>query len=271
MKITKLTPIIRRLTAGNSNMFTGPGTNTYLLGENEVTVIDPGPPMVSHIEDLIAITGKSLKQILITHTHPDHSPGASILKKMTGVPVFGLSTESSRKMDEEIEIDKMLNHGDEIKTSEYSIEVIHTPGHASNHLCYFLIDENTLFTGDHIMEGSTVVIAPPDGNMSKYLESLELLKEYPIKTIAPGHGDLIQDPMSIVDATIEHRLNREKKVIKKLEKLGSASIDELVNDVYDDVASFLHPIAKWSLEAHLIKLMENKVVSKNKQDYVLIE
>ena len=121
------------------------------------------------------------------------------------------------------------------------------------------------------MEGSTVVIAPPDGNMSKYLESLELLKEYPIKTIAPGHGDLIQDPMSIVDATIEHRLNREKKVIKKLEKLGSASIDELVNDVYDDVASFLHPIAKWSLEAHLIKLMENKVVSKNKQDYVLIE
>ncbi len=271
MKITKLTPIIRRLTAGNSNMFTGPGTNTYLLGEKEVTVIDPGPPMASHIEDLMSITDKSLKQILITHTHPDHSPGASILKKMTGVPVFGLSTESSRKVDEEIEIDKMLNHGDEIKTSEYSIEVIHTPGHASNHLCYFLIDENVLFTGDHIMDGSTVVIAPPDGNMTEYLQSLKLLKEYPIKTIAPGHGDLIQDPMSLVDATIVHRLNREKKVIKKLEKLGSASIDELVNDVYDDVASFLHPIAKWSLEAHLIKLVENKIVSKNKQQYDLIE
>ena len=166
-------------------MFTGPGTNSYLLGENEVTVIDPGPPMVNHIEDLISLTGKSLKQILITHTHPDHSPGASILKEMTGVPLYGLTTESSRKRDEEIDIDKILNHGDQIKTSEYSIEVIHTPGHASNHLCYFLIDENTLFTGDHIMEGSTVVIAPPDGNMREYLESLELLREYPIKTIAP--------------------------------------------------------------------------------------
>ena len=139
MKITKLTPIIRRITAGNSNMFTGPGTNSYLLGENEVTVIDPGPPMVNHIEDLISLTGKSLKQILITHTHPDHSPGASILKEMTGVPLYGLTTESSRKRDEEIDIDKILNHGDQIKTSEYSIEVIHTPGHASNHLCYFLL------------------------------------------------------------------------------------------------------------------------------------
>ena len=271
MKITKLTPIIRRITAGNSNMFTGPGTNSYLLGDNEVTVIDPGPPMVNHIEDLISLTGKSLKQILITHTHPDHSPGASILKEMTGVPLYGLTTESSRKRDEEIDIDKILNHGDQIKTSEYSIEVIHTPGHASNHLCYFLIDENALFTGDHIMDGSTVVIAPPDGNMSEYLESLKLLKEYPINTIAPGHGDLIQDPIAIVDATIEHRLKREQKIIEKLKKLGPASVDGLVNDVYDDVASYLHPIAKWSLEAHLIKLMENKVVSKNKQDYLLIE
>ena len=190
---------------------------------------------------------------------------------MTGVPLYGLTTESSRKGDDEIDIDKILNHGDQIKTSEYSIEVIHTPGHASNHLCYFLIDENTLFTGDHIMDGSTVVIAPPDGNMNEYLKSLELLKEYQIKTIAPGHGDLIQDPMEIVNATIEHRLKREQKIIEKLEKLGPASVDELVNDVYDDVASFLHPIAKWSLEAHLIKLIENKVVSKNKQDYVLIE
>ena len=107
MKITKLTPIIRRLTAGNANMFTGPGTNTYLLGEKDVTVIDPGPPMVNHIEDLISLTGKSLKQILITHTHPDHSPGAIILKEMTGVPLYGLTTESSRKRDEEIDIDKI--------------------------------------------------------------------------------------------------------------------------------------------------------------------
>ncbi len=271
MKITKLSPIIRRLTASNSNMFTGPGTNSYLLGNDEITIIDPGPPIIDHIDDLISIAGSSLKQIVITHTHPDHSPGAHILKDKTGIPLFGLTTESSRQRDERIDLDKTLHHGDQIKTTEYTLEVIHTPGHASNHLCYFLTDEKTLFTGDHIMEGSTVVIAPPDGNMNEYIQSLELLRDYPIEIIAPGHGDLIKDPMTEVNKIIEHRLSREQKVIEKLEKHGPVCIDELVNDVYDDVASFLLPIAKWSLEAHLIRLIENKIVSKNKQDYVLIE
>ncbi len=271
MKTIRLSPIIRRITANNSNMFTGPGTNSYLLGDQEISIIDPGPALIDHIDDLISISGSYLKQIIITHTHPDHSPGASILKEKLGIPILGLTTESSLERDEPIDIDQQISHGDFIQTNEYTLEVIHTPGHASNHLCYLLKEENILFTGDHIMQGSTVVIAPPDGNMTEYLHSLNLLKEYNISKIAPGHGELIHDPIKIIDSIIEHRLGREKKVLEKLNKIGPSTIDELVIEVYDDVSAILHPIAKWSLEAHLIKLNENKKVAKNRQLYSVVE
>ena len=271
MKTTRLSPIVRRITANNSNMFTGPGTNSYLLGDQEISIIDPGPPLIDHIDDLISISGNYLKQIIITHTHPDHSPGASILKQKLGIPILGLTTASSLERDDPIDIDQEISHGDLIQTNEYTLEVIHTPGHASNHLCYLLQEENILFTGDHIMQGSTVVIAPPDGNMTEYLHSLNLLREYTISKIAPGHGELIHDPIKIIDAIVEHRLGREKKVLEKLNKIGPSTMDELVIEVYDDVSAMLHPIAKWSLEAHLIKLNENKKVTKNRQLYSVVE
>ena len=261
MKTIRLSPIVRRITANNSNIFTGPGTNSYLLGDQEISIIDPGPALIDHIDDLISISGSYLKQIIITHTHPDHSPGASILKEKLGIPILGLTTESSLERDDPIDIDQQISHGDFIQTNEYTLEVIHTPGHASNHLCYLLKEENILFTGDHIMQGSTVVIAPPDGNMT----------EYNISKIAPGHGELIHDPIKIIDSIIEHRLGREKKVLEKLNKIGPSTIDELVIEVYDDVSAILHPIAKWSLEAHLIKLNENKKVAKNRQLYSVVE
>ena len=184
---------------------------------------------------------------------------------------MGLTTESSLERDEPIDIDLQISHGDLIKTDEYTLEVIHTPGHASNHLCYLLKEEDILFTGDHIMQGSTVVIAPPDGNMAEYLYSLNLLKEYTISKIAPGHGELIHDPIKTIDATVEHRLGREEKVLEKLRKIGPSTIDQLVIEVYDDVSAILHPIAKWSLEAHLIKLNQNKKVAKNRQLYSVVE
>ena len=271
MKTIRLSPIVRRLTASNSNMFTGPGTNSYLLGDEEISILDPGPALIEHIDALISISGNALKQIIITHTHPDHSPGARILKEKLGVPLLGMTTESSLERDEPIDIDQEISHGDLIKTNEYTLEVIHTPGHASNHLCYLLKDENILFTGDHIMQGSTVVIAPPDGNMTEYLNSLNLLNEFNIDKIAPGHGEIIHDPIKIINATIEHRLGREEKVLEKLNKIGPSTIDELIIEVYDDVSAMLHPIAKWSLEAHLIKLNENKKVAKNRQLYSVVE
>ena len=193
------------------------------------------------------------------------------MKEKLGIPILGLTTASSLERDDPIDIDQEISHGDLIQTNEYTLEVIHTPGHASNHLCYLLQEENILFTGDHIMQGSTVVIAPPDGNMTEYLHSLNLLREYTISKIAPGHGELIHDPIKIIDAIVEHRLGREKKVLEKLNKIGPSTMDELVIEVYDDVSAMLHPIAKWSLEAHLIKLNENKKVTKNRQLYSVVE
>ncbi|MEY8242147.1 MAG: MBL fold metallo-hydrolase, partial [Gammaproteobacteria bacterium] len=160
----QITPLVRRITAGNPGMFTGPGTNTYLIGDEEVTVIDPGPALHEHIEAIIQASA-NIKQILLTHTHPDHSPGTRLLQDNIGVPVFALITESSKDQDITFTPERILIDGEIIANEYYSIEVIHTPGHASNHLCYLLKDEKLLFTGDHIMDGSTVVIASPDGSM----------------------------------------------------------------------------------------------------------
>ena len=181
----QVTPLVRRITAGNSGIFTGPGTNTYLIGNDEVTVIDPGPALPAHIE-AITQTSSHIKQILLTHTHPDHSPGTKLLQDKIGVPVFALITDSSKDQDTTFTPERILSDGETLTSKDYSIEVIHTPGHASNHLCYLLKQEKLLFTGDHIMDGSTVVISPPDGNMQEYIDSLLKLKNYDLNKIAPG-------------------------------------------------------------------------------------
>ena len=199
MTITELSPLVRRITAGNSSVFTGPGTNTYLVGKEEITVIDPGPAMPEHIENIAKACGDDIKQILVTHTHPDHSPGAKLLHQRTAAPVMGMYALHKQTQDKTFKANKVLEDGDEIREIEYTLKAIHTPGHASNHLCYLLEEEKMIFTGDHIMEGSTVVIGPPDGNMKQYIESLEKLKQFDISMIAPGHGNLMKDPKSVVD------------------------------------------------------------------------
>ena len=265
----QVTPLVRRITAGNSGIFTGPGTNTYLIGNDEVTVIDPGPALPAHIE-AITQTSSHIKQILLTHTHPDHSPGTKLLQDKIGVPVFALITESSKDQDTTFTTERILSDGETLTSKDYTIEVIHTPGHASNHLCYLLKQEKLLFTGDHIMDGSTVVISPPDGNMQEYIDSLLKLKKYDLNKIAPGHGELMDDPYTAVEWIVQHRMERESKVIETLQLQKSGDLDTLVRDVYSDVDPILHPIAKWSLESHLIKLINDGVAKRTNNKFIYI-
>ena len=265
----QITPLVRRITAGNPGMFTGPGTNTYLIGDEEVTVIDPGPALHEHIEVIIQASA-NIKQILLTHTHPDHSPGTRLLQDNIDVPVFALITENSKDQDITFTPERILIDGEIIANEYYSIEVIHTPGHASNHLCYLLKDEKLLFTGDHIMDGSTVVIASPDGSMQDYIDSLAKLKEYDLNKIAPGHGELMDEPYAVVDWIIKHRFERESKVIDVLKQHNSGDLNTLVKDIYADVDPVLHPVAKWSLESHLVKLINEGVVTRKNDKFFYI-
>ena len=266
-EIVQISPLIRRITAGNASVFTGPGTNTYLIGKEEITVLDPGPAMDSHIDAITSAEGK-IKQIVVTHTHPDHSPGVRLLQERLDVPAYGMLTETSKGQDRSFKPDKILKDGDMFEETEFTLKVVHTPGHASNHLCYILEEEEFIFTGDHIMNGSTVVIGPPDGNMKQYLDSLEKLKQFKLSKIAPGHGEVLDSPYEVAEWIINHRLQREEKVATALKEATKGNPETLVSRVYDDVDSSLFPIAKASLLAHLIKLEEDNVASKEGDDYV---
>ena len=266
-EVVQISPLIRRITAGNASVFTGPGTNTYLIGNEEVTVLDPGPAMDSHIDAITSASDK-IKQIVVTHTHPDHSPGVRLLQERLDIPAYGMVTETSKGQDNSFKPDKILKDEDTFEESEYTLEVVHTPGHASNHLCYILKEEEFIFTGDHIMNGSTVVIGPPDGNMKQYLDSLEKLKQFKLSKIAPGHGEVLENPYEVAEWIINHRLQREEKVASALKEATKGNPESLVKKVYDDVDSSLFPIAKASLLAHLIKLEEDNVASKEGDDYV---
>lgn len=267
-KVVQITPLVKRITAGNSSVFTGPGTNTYVVGNREdLTVVDPGPALLEHIQTIVS-SFSNLSRIVVTHTHPDHSPGVSLLQDKVNIPAYGLITETTENQDASFKPAKMLTHGEVIKAKDHTLEIIHTPGHASNHLCYLLREEKLLFTGDHIMNGSTVVISPPDGNMQDYLDSLKKLKDYDLDNIAPGHGELLSNPHSVADWIIQHRLEREEKVIEAIKKAKRGNPDSLVEAVYDDVDSSLFPIAKWSLEAHLIKLENDNRVYKEGNKFI---
>ena len=253
--------LIKKITAPNPSVFTGQGTNTYLIGNKDITLIDPGPNIQEHIDEIIKLGDGNIKRIVVTHTHTDHSPAALPISKILNVPMYGrLVDGDSSWEDETFSPDVVLKDLDKIETEEYILQAIHTPGHASNHFCFLIKNLNCLITGDHIMDGSTVVIGPPDGNMDDYLNSLKRLLTLKIDFFAPGHGNFMYEPEKTIQSIIRHRLARESKTIRKLEDFGKNKIDDLVKYVYDDVPEQLHPIAKFSLEAHLIKLIgENKV------------
>ena len=256
--------LIKKITAPNSGVFTGEGTNTYLIGKEDLTLVDPGPNIKEHIDKIIQVAQGKIQRILVTHTHTDHSTAALPISKVLKVPMYGRLVDGESSWEDETFIpDVVLNDGDLIETNEYTLEVIHTPGHASNHLCFLIKELNCLLTGDHIMDGSTVVIGPPDGSMQDYLESLDKLHSYKIDSLAPGHGNYMHEPKKIIESITRHRLSRENKVIRRLEEVYSSDLEKLTSLVYDDVSPQLHIIAKFSLEAHLIKLIKEGVVKED--------
>jgi glyoxylase-like metal-dependent hydrolase (beta-lactamase superfamily II) len=243
---------------------TGPGTNTYLVGERELAVIDPGPEDAAHVQAILDAGAGRIRWILCSHTHLDHASSAATLKKATGAKIAAMaqagtgSPPPGGEHDVKLVLDQALSDGDAVELDDFSLRAVHTPGHASNHLCFLLPETGMLFTGDHVMQGSTVVIGPPDGNMRAYLQSLRRLLELEIAVLAPGHGYLIHDPHVEAARLIEHRLRRESKVRQALlEAGGSAPLASLLPRVYNDVPQTLHPIAAKSLQAHLDKLVED--------------
>lgn len=248
-----LSPLVRRIVAHNPSMMTGPGTNTYLVGIDEIVVIDPGPDEASHLDAIAGCGGDRIRWIACTHTHPDHSPGVAGLKERTGAEVLAFDARDG------LEIDRAMADGDLIEATEFVLRAVHTPGHASNHLCFLLEQERMLFSGDHIMEGSTVVIAPPDGDMAAYLHSLERLTTLRprLRSIAPGHGHLIEAPAAKIEEYINHRLDRERQVLEYLERAGTTTIEPIVKELYADIAEELHPVAAKSVWAHLRKLADD--------------
>jgi len=254
----RLSPRVIRLTAPNPGMMTGPGTNTYFVGGGEDwTVIDPGPADALHLQAMLAAVPGRITRIIATHTHMDHSPGAAALAAATGAELLGRRAPPHGGQDQSFAPARELAHGERLAVGGGgggTLRVIHTPGHASNHVCLLLEEEKTLFTGDHVMQGSTVVINPPDGDMVAYLRALAGLLEEDLDWLAPGHGFLVAQPHAVVRALIEHRLRREAKVVEALRQAGPGAIDALLPQAYADVPAALHPVARRSLLAHLLKL-----------------
>lgn len=257
---------VRRLVAPNAGVMTGPGTNTYLLGDDEVAVLDPGPALPEHIDAILDTAGDRIRWIVCTHTHPDHSPAWKAVAEATGAQVIGASPPDDMFQDTTFKPTLELQHDYVLSTKEFTLRAVHTPGHVGNHYCFFLEEEGMMFAGDHVMNGSTVVIIPPSGNMKSYIESLQRLLDYPLQFIAPGHGDVMPEPKATVDWLVNHRLMREQKVIDGLRKTGRAALDELVKVVYDDVDTSLHKMAQLSLSAHLIKLREENRARQHAPD-----
>lgn len=269
-ELTAISPLVWRVLAPNAGMMTGPGTNTYLLAIQEgLMVLDPGPNQPQHIQ-AIANASKTLKrpitQIMVTHTHRDHSPGAQgLLELFPDAQLFGQAAPDDGLQDEAWKPDFILEDGDQIRLEHgHCLSVISTPGHVDNHLCFLHEEEGVLFTGDHLIDGSTVVIAPPSGSMSAYLHSLKKLQHRSIRAIAPGHGNLIDAPQEYIQRTIEHRLKRERKVLAALSVDSGQSLEELVVKAYDDTPPMLHALAQYSLWAHLIKLAEDQLALEDK-------
>ena len=261
----RLSPRLIRVTANNGSMMTGPGTNTYLVGggaANEWAAIDPGPLDDRHVEAVLAAAPGPIRWVFVTHTHHDHSPATVMLAARTGAAVLGRLPDHPEWQDASFTPGTRLVGGERFAlTDGATLRAIHTPGHASNHLCYLLEEERLLFTGDHVMQASTVVINPPDGDMAAYIDSLRSLTELDLDWLAPGHGFLMAAPREAMESIIAHRLAREAKVLAAVREIGPASAEALLTRVYADVPLRLHPMALRSLTAHLLKLRRDGAVA----------
>lgn len=253
-KATRLSDLVVRITAPNAGPMTGPGTNTYLVGKSDITVIDPGPNIGSHVDAILQAGEGNIRRVAVTHTHPDHSPAAQPIAEASGATLYGSLLVDDGHQDLSFKPTVELQHGDKIVSPEYSIEALYTPGHVGNHFCFYLAEEKKVFTGDHIMQGATVVIIPPSGDMLDYINSLKLLTRYEIDQLAPAHGHLMAEAHQVVTDLVKHRLGREEKVVSALKQIPDSTLDQLMDIVYADVDKRLYKIAKLSLWAHVLKL-----------------
>ncbi len=252
-KVDRVGPRIRRVIAQNPSPFTLYGTGTYIIGNGEVAVIDPGPADPQHIQAICDATqGETITHLLVTHTHVDHSPGCALIKKRVDVPSYAYGPHGAGKLEEgvpveeggdmEFQPDHRVRHGDIIQGGDWSVECVYTPGHTSNHMCYQLREDKALFTGDHIMGWSTSIISPPDGDMAAYMASLELLLERDDAVYWPTHGPRIEHPKELVRAFIEHRREREAQILQCVSQ-GVQRIRDMVPIMYTSTPEFMYPAA----------------------------
>ena len=273
---------VRRLTCGNPSVMTGPGTNSYILGDSDTghIVIDPGPDDSEHLERLWRAAGGNIRFIVCTHSHPDHSPGAALLKNLCAqhghaVRIMGMASADTARAHSQFVPDHALYDGDHwvlhSGNDTHTLRVIHTPGHAANHLCLLLEEDGLLISGDHVLNGSTTVIDPPDGHMGDYIRSLDVLialcASERIEFILPAHGHVLGnawgqpfDAADVIERLKAHRLKREAKILQVMQALPQGSMQDWVERAYDDVSPKLWPVAMRSLTAHVQRIREHQKV-----------
>lgn len=261
----QVSPLIRRVTARNPSGFTFHGTGTYIIGQGEVAVVDPGPLIPEHIEALkSAVAGETVTHILITHTHYDHSPAAAPLKQHWGCKTYGYGPHGAGKIasgtpieeggDMDFVPDVEIRDGDILKGDNWTVECVYTPGHTSNHMCFALQEEKALFTGDHVMGWSTSVIGPPDGDMTDYMASLEKLLDRDDEVYWPTHGTCIKDVKAFVQAYITHREAREQQILQCIDA-GTSQIEAMVPIMYTETDPAMYPAAARSVLAAMERLV----------------
>ena len=267
---------LSRLTCNNPSPFTFHGTNTYLLGDATVAVIDPGPADKTHLDAIVnAIAGRPVSHIIVTHTHVDHSPLARPLAEITGAEIFAEGPHrAARELnlgeinvldasgDADFKPDHMLKHGDTLKGDGWSLKALFTPGHTANHMAFGWTDTDYLFPGDHVMAWATSIVAPPDGSMRNYMASLQVLQKEPQTTYFPGHGGRLENAHAFVRALRAHRKMREKNILTHVQK-GIRTIPEMVAVIYQTTDKKLHGAAGLSVLAHLEDLVSQGLVATN--------
>ena len=270
------------ITADNASPMTFTGTRTYILGTENLIVIDPGPDSEAHLSSIMKYIGKrKVTDILLTHSHIDHSPLSRQLKIETGARIIGFGSADAARtsfmkklsssldlggeegIDKDLALDKKVIDKQILNLNNYSIEVVHTPGHLSNHICFSLKERQILFSGDHVMGWATTLISPPDGDLGSFMNSLEKLSAREEVIYYPGHGKSLKEPRKMVLAQIKHRRDREKQILNSVSKI-SRTPAEIVDEVYDDLNPMLKAAAIRNVLAHLIDLYERDKVSTDK-------
>ena len=267
-----LEPGIARLLADNPSPYTFTGTQTYLVGDAEAVVIDPGPDLPGHVEAIVAaLGGRRLVAIACTHTHRDHSPPSRALAAATGAPVVGcaplaidsVGPRADASFDFDYAPDRVLGDGEAIEVDGKRLVAVATPGHTSNHLCFAFGD--ALFSGDHVMGWSTTVVVPPDGDMGAYMQSLDKLRRRDDRIYYPAHGPAVTRPQQLVRGMIGHRMQRERQILKRL-KAGDRTVAEIVAAAYPGLDPRLVPAAGGSVTAHLVDLERRGMVERGEGD-----